>query len=340
MPKEHFGRQTEESLAELAVALKRATEQMRDIAINLLDSRSWRFACIVFGATHRAGHYLWDRSELPDIYECVDAALGALIDRAPAGTMVLAFAVHGMGPNRGWSDLLPEILARMEEHKSGRAPKRGWLYWLKQELPYHWVRPILKALPAGVTDRLVQLWSRRMYDWAETRYFPMPMDDAGYLRINLRGREREGIVGAGAEYDEVCAEIETLVASLRDEASGQPIAGQAVRAYRDADPRSPSSRLIPDLIFPWTGPAASSTQRLISTLLPGFGFDVPLWLPSGRSGNHRDVGWFVAAGPGIRGGTEVNGYHVMDLLPTILKYLGRDADPRLSGRPIAAVAGK
>ncbi len=340
MPREHFGRQTGESLAELAIALQRATEQMRDIAINLLDSHPWRFACVIFGAAHRAGHYLWDRSQLLDVYECVDAALGALIERAPTGTLTLAFAVHGMGPNRGWSDLLPEILARMEAHRSGRGPKRGWLYRLKQDLPYHWVRPILKALPSGVTDRMVQLWSRRMYDWAETCYFPMPMDDAGYLRVNLRGREREGIVSAGAEYEEVCADVEALVASLCDEASGRPIAGQAVRAYRDANPRARCSGLLPDLIFPWTGPAAASTRRLVSSTLPGFVFDVPRQLPSGRSGNHREGGWFIAAGPGIDAGTETEVHDVVDLLPTILKYLGRKADPQLAGRPIAAVAGK
>jgi predicted AlkP superfamily phosphohydrolase/phosphomutase len=339
MPREHFGRQTEDSLSELTVELQRATEQVRDIAIDLLDRHLWQFACIVFGATHRAGHYLWGRAQLLDVYECVDAAVGRVIEHAPTGTLVIAFAVHGMGPNRGWSDFLPQILARMEEQRSGRAPKRGWLYRLKQALPHHWVRPMLKILPASVTDRMVQLWSRRMYDWAETRYFPMPMDEAGYLRVNLCGREREGIVSEGREYDAVCAEIEALVESLCDEASQVPIAGPALRAYRDADPRAVSLRLIPDLIFPWTGPPASSTKRLVSTMLPGFVFDVPRLLPSGRSGNHTGRGWFIAAGPGARGGTESDGHDVLDLLPTILKYLGREADPVLPGRPIAAVTG-
>lgn len=340
MPREHAGRQTDDSLSELVVDLKRATAQIRDIAIDLLDSHPWQFACIVFGATHRAGHYLWDRSQLLEIYECVDAAVGEVIDHAPIGTLVIAFAVHGMGPNRGWSDLLPQILAQMDEHRSGRAPKRGWLYRLKQDLPHHRIRPILKILPSSVTDQMVRLWSRRMYDWAETRYFPMPMDEAGYLRINLRGRELEGIVGEGQEYDAVCAEVEALVASLCDETSCVPIAGPAVRAYRDADRRAGSLRLVPDLIFPWTGPPASSTKRLASTMLPGFVFDVPRYLPSGRSGNHTDSGWFIAAGPGLREGAVSEGHDVADLLPTILKYLGREPDPHLPGRPINAVAGK
>lgn len=340
MPREHFGRQNDDSLSELAVALKRATGQMRDIAIELLDSHPWRLACIVFGATHRAGHYLWHRPRhLQMIYECVDAAIGEVIDHAPIGSLVIAFAAHGMGPNPGWSDLLPEILARMDQHRSGKAPKRGWLFRLRQDLPYHWVRPVLKALPSRVTDRLVEVWSRRMYDWAGTRYFPVPMDDAGYLRINLRGREREGIVDPGDEYDEVCNEVEALVASLCDEASGVPIAGKAIRAYRDAGSSALSSRLVPDLIFPWKGPPATETKRLASTMLPGFGFDVPRLLPSGRSGNHTDVGWFIAAGPGVSAGIETKTHDVVDLLPTILRCLGREPDPQLPGQPIAAVAG-
>ena len=57
------------------------------------------------------------------------------------------------------------------------------------------------------------------------------MDEAGYLRINLRGREAKGIVELGVEYQTICREVERIVAGLRDAATGEPIAGGAVRAY-------------------------------------------------------------------------------------------------------------
>lgn len=353
MPRERFGRQTERSLEELAATLRRGTAQLRDLALHLLAQNPWQFACIVFGATHRAGHYLWDRSQvaprnavaagpheaLLGIYQDVDAAVGELLRRLPGDTLVIAFAVHGMGPNPGWSDLLPAILAQLEENRHGAPPARGLLFRLKQAIPHHWARPLLNALPTAVTDRLVQLWSRRMHDWSRTPWFTMPMDEAGYLRVNLRGRELEGIVETGAEYAHLCSELEALIRGLRDAATGLPIAGPVLGAFREADRRHASARLLPDLVFPWHGPAASRTRQLVCSALPTFRFDVPDRLPSGRAGNHRGHGWFIAHGPGVAAGTTADGYGVVDLLPTVLARLGIAPGPlELPGCVITEVA--
>jgi predicted AlkP superfamily phosphohydrolase/phosphomutase len=338
MQQEHFGKQSPRALAALHTSLLRATDQLSDISIDLLGSHAWQFACIVFGATHRAGHYLWDRSqsgelhpasnkpdtasaELAGIYVHADAALGRILEHVPEDTLVVVFAVHGMGPNPGWADLFPDILAQILGQLPGRRPRQGRLYALKRRLPFHWARPVLQALPTEFTDRLVQIWSRNMFDWGRTRWFPLPMDAAGYVRINLRGREAQGIVEPGAEYEAMCSEIEQLVASLRDATSGEAIAGAALRAYLDADPQAPCRSLVPDLIFPWHGPAATSTERLISTQLPGFSYQVPGRLPSGRSGNHTSSAWLVARGPGARSGLFDAVRTVADLLPAILDQL-------------------
>ena len=356
MPREEFGWPNDESLARLGVTLRRATEQLRDITSDLLARHSWRFACVVFGTLHRAGHYLWDRSQvepgtppaasadLPTpallaLYDCLDEAVGRVLERVSADTLVIVFAVHGMGPNPGWSDLLPDILGRIEEHRSGRPPRRGWLYRMRQTVPHHWQRWLLELLPASATGRLVRLWSRHMYDWSRTRSFPLPMDETGYLRINLRGREREGLVAPEREYDEACAGLEALIAGLRDESSARPIARPAVRAWRDADPDAPCRDLVPDLIVPFGGPPAAATRRLVSTALPGFRYDVPSRLPSGRSGNHRDHGWLIAAGPRVAAGTTLADREVLDLLPTVRAALGLPPEPGLPGRPITEITG-
>jgi predicted AlkP superfamily phosphohydrolase/phosphomutase len=213
------------------------------------------------------------------------------------------------------------MLAQLEAASGGQAPRRGWLYALKQRLPFHWVRPVLTRLPLAVTDRLVAMWSARMFDWSQTRYFPMPMDESGYLRINLRGREPAGIVDAGEEYASVCSRLERWLLSLRDADSGAAIATAVIRAYEEADPRAPYRDLLPDLIVPWSGPAASQTREIVSTELPEFRFRVPDRLPSGRSGNHTDAAWFIAQGPGVGQGTLSAKHSVLDLLPTVLQYL-------------------
>jgi predicted AlkP superfamily phosphohydrolase/phosphomutase len=345
MPPEHFGRQSADSLRRLPQQLIDATRQLTDIALDLLARERWDLACIAFSATHRAGHYLWDRSQLDGgsagvephrdlhaVYREVDAAVGRIADSAAADALIIAFAVHGMGPNPGWSDLLPDIIRHYDRHASGESQPEGLLFRLKQRLPHHWVRPLLHRLPLTFTQRLVSLWSARMYDWSVTRAFPVPMDEAGYLRINLRGRERDGIVNPGREYEDVCSELEARLLSLRDEASGEPLAHHVVRAWAEAPEHAPGRDLLPDLVVPWRGPTAARTRTVVSSLLRDFRYDVPDVLPSGRAGNHTDRAWFVACGPPVTPGSAYALHSITDLVPTALQYLG--VTVQLQGSPM------
>lgn len=351
MPREYFGQQSSSSLSRLTQQLLDTTDQLRDISIELLGNNPWQFACVVLGAVHRAGHYLWDlsqvedrehkkqditalRSAMTEIYKNADSAIGRIIDGLTENTLVVVFAVHGMGPNPGWSDLLPDILEKIETYRTGKSQKRGLLYSIKQRVPYHWVRPVLTRLPGAMTDRLVSIWSKRMFNWSKTQFFPMPMDDAGYLRVNLRGRESGGIVNPGAEYDEVCLQIETLIAGLREEETGAPIAGNIVMAYQEADPAASCRNVIPDLIVPWHGPTATESTRLVNDELPGFVYEVPHPLPSGRPGNHTDKAWFIAHGPGVPSASLDEEHSILDLLPTVLQHLGVIPGKGLQGRAI------
>jgi predicted AlkP superfamily phosphohydrolase/phosphomutase len=161
----------------------------------------------------------------------------------------------------------------------------------------------------------------------------MPMDHAAYLRVNLRGREREGIVEE-AEYADACALLEGLFSGLRDRESGAAIAGKVVRAYAEAPREATQRALLPDVLVPWSGPRAGSFAELTSDALPAFRFRVPARLPSGRSGNHVGRGWFVAAGPGIARGRRIAGHDIVDLAPTVSGWLGIDPAPALAGRRI------
>ncbi len=356
MPAEDFGRQSERSLRRLPLQLAAATKQLGAVAIELLQRDSWDFGCIVFGATHRGGHYLWDRSQLADraaepsspevaegligIYQDIDRALGEILHAVGESTLVVAFALHGMGPNPGWSDLLPGILARVEEHRTGLPPRRGMLYRLKQRLPFHRVRPLLNRLPTAITHRLVSLWSRNMFDWSSTRFFPLPMDEAGLIRINLRGRERGGIVEPGAEYDALCGELAAVLLDLRDDATGRPIARDVSPAYASAPADAAGRELLPDLVVTWTGATAATVRRLTCPSLPGFEYPVPQRLPSGRSGNHTDHGWFIARGPGIAAGETCGKHDVIDLAPTVLHHLGVPIPEGMEGTPIRLGTGR
>ena len=346
MRAEAFGFQSARTLAQLENELHRTTSQLCSIATNLLDEREWRFACVVFGALHRAGHYLWDLSQIDiteqesdlaaardRLYAGADAALGRIVERLPETTHIIVFAVHGMGPNPGWSDLLPDILSKLAAHGGQHAPKTGLAYALKQAIPHHWVRPLLTRLPTSINQQLVRIWSRNMLDWSATRHFAMPMDETGYLRVNLAGREKLGIVPE-EDYDAVCEELATLVGGIRDRRTGLPIADDIVRAYRDAPADAHARHVIPDLIVTWNRLRVAECTQLTADTLPGFVYDLPSRLPSGRSGNHTDNAWFVASGPGVPHGRFSDRYSVQDLAPTVIDWLGSSTNLPLPGSAI------
>lgn len=337
MPAEYFGRQSAQSLTDLYKRLLHATEQMAAIGFDLLGSEKWDFGCVILGAAHRAGHYLWDDSQLEnasqserdklnsaldEVYMACDQALGKLLAAIPDRSLKIAFAVHGMKANHGWGDLGHDLLEEVFRSSRQQKPKRGLLYQLRRRLPFHLVRPLLTRLPAVVTDRLVELWSARMYDWPTTPYFPLPMDQSGYIRINLKGREKHGIVEHGAEYDKLCDELEQNLLSLKDADSGKTIVSSVVRAWSDAPETAAARDVLPDLVVIWGELPAGQCRRVLSDRLPDFAFTVPEYNASGRSGNHTDHGWFIADGPDLVSRGRIDGYTVRDLAPSVFNAMG------------------
>ena len=87
-----------------------------------------------------------------------------------------------------------------------------------------------------------QFWEN--VDWSKTRAYAMGL---GELYINLKGRESQGIVEPGAEYDALKKELkERLVAMVDPETNQHPVRRALLReeAYKKFDPN-----MIPDLFL-------------------------------------------------------------------------------------------
>ena len=80
-------------------------------------------------------------------------------------------------------------------------------------------------------------------DWTKSRAYAMGLGD---LYVNLRGRERGGIVSPGAEYEALRAELIPRLTALTDPKNGERAVSRVFKredVYRRFDPR-----VIPDLI--------------------------------------------------------------------------------------------
>ncbi|MFW6078043.1 MAG: alkaline phosphatase family protein [Gemmatimonadota bacterium] len=353
---EIFGPQTARTLLRQRREALESMEQFGRVVAHLVAREHWDLLVAVFGGAHRAMHYLWSLDEVDlsgadpatrrvledaprTIYRSWDRALGRVMDAASADARVLVFALHGMGPNNGWAEYFPAMVGHIAGRGEQDVPRRGIAYRLKRRIPWTVARQLTRRLPSGVNHALVPIWSRRMLDWSSTRYFALPVDLNGYLRINLRGREAEGIVSPGREHDIVIEEVTEAFRAFRDLWTGRPIVRSVEPVEEMVGSDAPRRSVLPDLIVRWANVRARGSAGIRSP------FGELRWgrgrrLPSGRSGNHTPHGWFVATGPGIEPAREDATHDAVDLLPTAYHWLGATAPDRFQGRPIASAVGE
>ena len=356
MAPEVFGPQDAGTLLAQRQEVVEGNRQFADVCRDLLTRERFDLFVAVFGLVHRGSHYLWDLSQierdgldpdtravlersLDDAYASADEALGRVLDAAPDDARVVVFALHGMGPNDGWYEILPRLIEQIHRG-GGAAPARpGLLFRLRQALPWRMVRQVTRRIPSAWNHALVPLWSRRMHDWRTTKYFALPMDYNGYIRLNLKGREAEGCVDPG-DADRVIADLDAALRSFRDIESGRPVIRGTVRVDELVPPDAPRRRYLPDLIVLWDppGPLGKSTG-LISDRFGEIRWPGGRRLASGRSGNHTPHGWFIAKGPGIPPGPSGRTYDTADLMPTVFRWLGAPQPSHFAGRPIEELLG-
>lgn len=302
-----YGRPSPSALHVLREQLVGAPQRTVAAAADLLSAGSYDLVWVNFGAAHKAGHHLWDPGAivgdagntdsmqdiahgLEQVYEAVDEAIGRIVQLLPEDADVIVFAPTGMGANTSRADLLPGMLgAVLADGSRQERPRRnlGAPVWaIRSRIPVEWRAGIARTLP----DLLVADLTTRLYlraDWQRTQAIAVPGENKGYVRLNLKGREREGIVDpAGA--DDLLVRIEERLLTFRDPDGAPSIA--AVERMSDLVGDRPYSQRLPDLVVSWNDRPAAGVDRVSS---PGVGTIMRSGVGSGRSGNHTDDAWAV-----------------------------------------------
>ncbi|MEZ5670815.1 MAG: alkaline phosphatase family protein [Alphaproteobacteria bacterium] len=158
--------------------------------------------------------------------------------------------------------------------------------------------------------------------WPKMKAFALPSYSDGYVRINLKGREPNGIVEP-RDYDRVCDELAGEIMALRDSRTGEAVVLDVVRT--GADSRAPKASDA-DLVVKWTPkPADCVTTGSFGRIGP---------VPLSRSGGHNSIGFAIAAGPAIDARGIADHGRLIDLAPTMLDLLGAPIPARLPGRSL------
>lgn len=285
-----------------------------DLAIRLLDAAPADLLLAVFGEAHRASHLLWHtidadhpawregigvlpvdlRNGLLDVFAAIDEQIGRIVSHAGDEASVIVFALHGMQPARGIPAFLGDVLERW-----GFATRRGWsersmrehagalAAAAKRRLPGALKAAYYRRVPKSVTLQLAQpSMPVPPWDWSRTKAFSLPTDQHGWIRLNLAGREAQGVVPAD-RYESTCGELRDRLLRL---SSAEGLLVHDVLLTADQAGGPPVH--LPDLVVHWSRLTCRARLRLTSPPL-----DSP---PIGLKfvSQHDHDGFFVAAGVG------------------------------------------
>jgi len=324
--------------------------QKANITKWLMHNRPWDLLLVVFAELHPAGHYLWPENapvcrgngstyadfsapKLGELYAAVDAAIGEIIKDCGDDVTVFVISGDGVGPNHCAWHLLPQILSRSgfkgepsatDDSVKGRSSK-PLLRRLRDAVPPRLRSEISSRLPWQLRNRLEFQLSAGNTDWSRTKAFALPADLEGCIRINLRGREPQGVVEPGSQFEDVCSELTEVLKKLINPATGRAV----VRDVCRIDRLFPGERRhhLPDLTVIWNDEA--EIREVYSERL-GLVSETPV---DPRTGTHSPLGFTIARGPRSKRG-RIQAGHIADLAPTVLTHFGINPPSEMDGRPL------
>ena len=165
--------------------------------------------------------------------------------------MSLVASAVGMDVNSSRADLLPQMLEAVLSGgplPSGGDGGAGAIWRLRAAIPPGARGAIARALPDRAALELTARLELRGMDWSQTSAFCHPADNQGYVRLNLRGRERDGIVDPG-EAGALLQVIAEGVASFCDPDGSPAMAGVDRVAEHHDGARADQ---LPDLVVRWS----------------------------------------------------------------------------------------
>lgn len=159
--------------------------------------------------------------------------------------------------------------------------------------------------------------------WPKMKAFALPSFSEGYVRINLQGREPNGLV-APSEYEAVCDEVIAQIEAMRDAGTGKPLMKEVIRT-RTAETIYDEGLPDADIIVMWNDtdlPSNCVESPTIGRIGP---------VPFQRSGGHNSSGFVMIKDSRVEPGSQLPERQSMDLPPTLLALMGVESPDYFDG---------
>jgi predicted AlkP superfamily phosphohydrolase/phosphomutase len=333
------------------------TTDLRIQTLDYLRSReAWDFAMVVFNGTDTISHAMWkymDKTHplhdpaaalkygnaIRDYYAYLDGKLARYVDELPDDTTLVVMSDHGFGPFHKFIHVNNWLL-----QEKFMATNRGLLTGLKHTMFRQGFSPMnvydtlmrfgLGALKREVVRGQGQGLLKALFlsfediDWSRTQAYSL--GNVGQVYLNVVGREPQGCVQPGAEYERVREEIITKLQTLRDPETGELVVESIYRREElyagDYLEKAPDIVFLPRrLEYFGFGEYEFGSHKIIESMRRGI------------SGTHRMNGIFMAYGAAIQPGTVVENASLYDLAPTILRLMDEPVAEHMDGRVLQEV---
>lgn len=226
-----------------------------------LRDKDYDFYIACLSEAHNVGHYYMDVEDdlhglhdatlaaaigkpLRECYRRIDKVLGAVISAAGDEANVFLLGGPGMEEFISANGAIDEMIRRVDVGYEAPLTTAD-----TAKETYH------SLIPASLRGHLRPFaqWGRRLLArnaYRDRRFFAVPHNDnAGAVRINLKGREKFGTVAPGNEYQSVIEEIREGVSSFINPATGRSIVKRIVDTSNEFD--GPYRDMLPDVFIEW-----------------------------------------------------------------------------------------
>ncbi len=328
--------------------LIKRVEKKGDLCAQLLERDEYDLTAIFFCDSDPASHYFWryrpeaalthsayeDDQELRhavrDIYQAIDRQFGRLLQDLPDEANVAIVSLYGVQDEYPTGTLIESFLhelgyhvpAEKEQQKATFSP----LALARKLLPQSMRHALSRYLPAAAQENLLAGQLRDTTDWSRTKAFAVPSLYTSFVYANLRGREPQGIVEPGIEYETLLAEIEADLMQLIDPVTGERAVRKVSKTRELFGLNVP--QVLPDLFVEWE-PVPHFMERVDhpqATLVQ----PRPHYCPDSQE---QLTGFFALAGPSVAAKGNIGRIEVLDLAPTFLGLMGHGAPLEMTGKP-------
>lgn len=358
---------------EAAEATKESANLRYEAARHLMASYPWDLFVVVFRELDPIQHTFWkfmDASHpehdpalaakygevIFDVYRHVDGLVGQLLEGLDPTIPTFFLSDHGFGANQRGNELLPgwlEGIGMMRFSSAGGKKRFNAISAKLQPLVIHGLSFLFDQVHRrtsrrtkerlarwfpGLRERVQTHLSLGGIDWSQTRAFADGAREN--IWVNLKGREPEGIIEPGTEYEQLIAELREELLQARDGVTGALVVesvfrgrevyqGHRLEQAADIIVQWKDDVVISSIVSPHTDPGKATPGRRVC-YVPG---EESRYI----SGYHRPHGVFMAVGENVRRNQELPEADILDLAPTILHTMGLPIPDDMDGRVLTEV---